>query len=96
VKFKGIPKQLVRFQTKSLRNGRKTGIRFDKDGIYETENPRLIKALKNRFEVVAEVEEAVVKEEELTDEEIRQMAKEKHIKSWHVKAIDTLKSEMGA
>lgn len=32
---------------------------------------------------------------ELSDDEIRQLAKDKHIKSWHVKAIDTLKEELG-
>ena len=34
------------------------------------------------------------KEKKLTDTEIRQMAKEKELKSWHLKAISTLKEEL--
>jgi hypothetical protein len=33
-------------------------------------------------------------EKELTEEEIRKLAKKQGIKSWHVKAIDTLKEEL--
>lgn len=36
------------------------------------------------------------KGDEITsDEEIRQLAKDKKIKSWHIKSIETLKEELG-
>lgn len=67
MKFKGTPNQLVRFQTKNLRNGRKTGVRFDADGFYETEHPRLIKALSRKFEIVDEIKKEV-KQEKVKEE----------------------------
>ena len=48
--FLGQPGQLVRFRPSMVR-GRKIGFRFDKNGEYETENPRLIRILKAKYEI---------------------------------------------
>ena len=92
MKFYAEPNMLVR----PRKNGpykRLKPFRFDENGEYETDNPLMIKALSKRFksENVEIVEEVI----ELTEEEIRHMAKEKGIKSWHVKKIETLKEELG-
>jgi len=60
MKFIGVPKQLVRFQSKLLKKSNRLGIRFDADGFYETENPRLIKALSRKFKTVSEVIEPTI------------------------------------
>lgn len=100
MKFKGIPGQLCRI-TKIPKTIRcpKT-IRFDADGIFETENKYLIKRLSQKFESFIdvefeEVEDAIQEEEKETEEEeIRLRAKEEGIKSWHVKSIDRLIKEL--
>ena len=76
--------------------------RFDDNGMYETDNPIMIKALKRKFRYEGSdntpIEEETVEEviEDVMDEEsIRLLAKERKIKSWHVKSIETLKEEMG-
>ena len=76
--------------------------RFDNNGEYETDNLILIKALKQRFstdvnDISQKNNEDVIEliDEELTEESIRQLAKERKIKSWHVKSIETLKEELG-
>lgn len=87
MKFYGEPNQLVRVNKKGkLRRVR--DFRFNENGVYETDNPHLINALKRRFKA----EETVV---EHSDDDIRKMAKEKGIKSWHIKSIETLKKELG-
>ena len=70
MKFRGTPNLLVRFTKKNMRNGRKIGVRFDKDGIYETENPRIIKAFKAKFEVI---EEDVVENEPVKVEVVEEV-----------------------
>lgn len=95
MKFYAEPNLLVR--------PRKTGVfrkikpfRFDANGMYETENKHLIKALSRRFKSDLEpAEELEEIKEELTDEAIRLMAKEAKIKSYHVKSIERLKEELG-
>lgn len=100
MKFYSEPNMLVR--------PRKTGMlrrvkpfRFDSNGVYETDNPHLIKVLSRRFkydlessEEVVDITEEVQEKSVLSEEEIRVMAKEKGIKSWHVKSIETLKKEL--
>lgn len=46
--FYGEPNMLVRISKQSPRNLRH--FRFDNEGKYETDNPRLIRLLKRRFE----------------------------------------------
>jgi len=94
MKFYAEPNLLVR--------PRKTGVfrkikpfRFDANGMYETENKHLIKALSRRFSAELEPVEEVIEEKQLSDNEIRLMAKEAKIKSYHVKSIDRLKEELG-
>ena len=97
MKFKGEPNQLVRITKVQKHLVRKVpkSIRFDKDGIYETESPYLCKRLSVKFEeVIDEIEEVI---EELiveTEEELRLRAKEAGIKSWHVKSIKNLIIEL--
>ena len=72
--------------------------RFDSNGEYETDSPLMIKALKQRFgEKQTEIHQDIeaTEELELTEEQIRLLAKEKGIKSWHVKSIETLRKELG-
>lgn len=91
MKFYGEPGMLVR----PRKNGpykRLKPFRFDSNGEYETESPLMIKALKQRF---GEKQTESPQETELSEDEIRQLAKEKGIKSWHVKAVDTLRKELG-
>lgn len=92
MKFKGEPNKLVRITKIKKHLVRKVpkAIRFNKDGIYETENPYLCKKLSYKFEVVSEE----IKEQEETEEELRQRAKEAGIKSWHLKTIENLKKEL--
>jgi len=54
MKFKGIPNQLCRITKikRSLVRKIPKSIRFDKDGIFETENPYLVKRLKTKFKVI--------------------------------------------
>ena len=67
MKFKGTPNQLVRItkiRRNLIRKVPKT-IRFDNEGIYETESPYLIKRLLVKFE---QVEEAKIEEATINDE----------------------------
>jgi len=59
MKFKGVANQLVRITKIKKHLVRKIpkSIRFDKDGIYETESPYLIKRLSAKFEEVVENKE---------------------------------------
>jgi len=56
MKFKGTPNQLVRITKVRKHLVRKVpkSIRFDKDGIYETESPYMIKRLSVKFDTVSE------------------------------------------
>lgn len=87
MKFKGKPNELCRI-TKIPRFVKcPNKIRFDEKGIFETENKYLIKRLSIKFETLEDTEE-------LNEEKIRQLAKEKGIKSWHVKSIERLLQEL--
>jgi hypothetical protein len=98
MKFYAEPNLLVR--------PRKTGVfrrikpfRFDANGEYETENKHLIKVLSRRFGGDETIAEELTEFEEidkvLTDDEIRVMAKDAKIKSWHIKSIEKLREELG-
>ena len=65
MKFKGNPGQLCRITKIRPNLVRKIpkSIRFDKDGVFETENRYLIARLKTKFEVVEEVIEETIIEE---------------------------------
>lgn len=72
--------------------------KFDDNGEFETEDPKLIFILQNKLIGCTWDEGPVVEAEEvqeiLSDDDIRQLAKSKGVKSWHVKAIKTLKKEL--
>lgn len=75
--------------------------KFDENGELETNDSKLIHILQTKLpgctwdeEVNVEVTKEEVKEI-LSDDEIRELAKEKGIKSWHVKKIDNIKKELG-
>lgn len=81
MKFKGEPNLLVRFSNKNLRKGNRQGFRFDSNGLYETENKKVIQALKRKFEVVSDVEEVQEPVEEIIfTEELEETKKLKHCK----------------
>jgi hypothetical protein len=85
MKFKGTPNQLCRITKirKHLVRKIPKAIRFNKEGIFETENPYLIKRLKTKFEevkeisLVKEVEDGLQETEE--KEEIKEEVKLKDI-----------------
>lgn len=76
--------------------------KFDENGELETNDPMLIHILKTKLPGCtwdeSDPENITVKPEEvreiLSDDEIRQLAKEKGVKSWHLKGIDKLKEEL--
>lgn len=72
--------------------------KFDENGELETEDPKIIFILQNKLPGCTWEGEETVEAEEvqeiLSDDDIRQLAKEKGIKSWHVKKIDNLKKEL--
>jgi len=45
-------------------------------------------------EKVLRIHQLQCKSKEMTEEELRQLAKDNKIKSWHNKSIDTLKKEL--
>lgn len=110
MKFRGQPGMLVRITKVPKPIVRKVPkmIRFDEDGICETDNEYLIRRLSLKFEQVEEVQDGLQEteekeennEEEVEDiiedieQEVRQRAKELGIKSWHVKSIERLLSEL--
>ena len=65
--FYAEPNMLVRINKNIASNRRLKSFRFDSEGKYQTENPRLINALKRRFKYDIEVVEEV-KEEQLNKE----------------------------
>lgn len=73
--------------------------KFDENGELETKDPKIIHILQTKlpgctWEGLENVTTEDVKEI-LSDDEIRQLAKAKGIKSWHVKKIDNIKKELG-
>lgn len=49
MKFYGQPNEFIVFVTPALRRLNRNGFRFDENGIYETNNNLLIRALKKKF-----------------------------------------------
>jgi len=99
MKFIGTPGQLVRITKLNPINKRQIpkSIRFDKDGYFETENKHLIKRLSAKFKIVEEVKEVLLEknnESEVSEEELRNLAKEAGIKSWHVKSVERIIKEL--
>ena len=72
---------------------------FDENGIFETFDEKLIEILDKSYDCIRLDEYKMADEKilvaEMTDEEIRALAKEKKIKSWNLKSISKLKTEMG-
>jgi len=78
-----------------------TVCKFDALGELETFDHKVIFILQNKVDCTwdEEDEESIVVEAEevkeiLSDEDIRELAKAKGIKSWHVKKINNLKKEL--
>ena len=72
--------------------------KFDEKGELETSDPKLIFILQNKlpgctWESKEKVEAEEVKEI-LSDDDIRQLAKTKGVKSWHIKSIENIKKEL--
>jgi hypothetical protein len=72
--------------------------KFDENGELETNDDKLIFILQNKLTGCTWEQGREVKAEQvidvLSDDDIRELAKEKGIKSWHVKKIDKLKKEL--
>ena len=85
--FIGTPNLLVRFR-KSMRQGRKIGIRFDANGEYETTNPRLIHVLSAKFKAKEAIEEDL---EAITYNDLKLIAKDKGINSFGIKKEELVK-----
>jgi hypothetical protein len=72
--------------------------KFDENGYLDTEDNKIIFILQNRLPGCTWDEgktvEAIDVMDVLSDDDIRVLAKEKGIKSWHVKKIDKLKKEL--
>lgn len=60
MRFYGPPGMLVRINRKNLRPNSIKMFRFNADGIYETDNPRLINILKRKFKYDEEENQAAV------------------------------------
>lgn len=73
--------------------------KFDENGELETNDDKIIFVLQNKLSGCTWDEGKKAKAIEvldvLSDADIRELAKEKGIKSWHVKKIDKLKLELG-
>ena len=69
MKFYAEPNHYVRIARKNLRNGRKGGFYFDANGVYETDDVRLIEALKPHFKHEGDTLD-VEKVEEVTEANI--------------------------
>lgn len=102
IKLYSVPGRVV--QKRLTVNGKPKIValfKFDANGevvIDETKfNQTDLNSLKQKFrhdkEVV--VENSTIEPIEYTEEQLRSMAKEQKIKSWHVKSIETLKEELG-
>ena len=74
--------------------------KFDENGVLDTEDDKLIHILQTKLDGCTWSGDKVVDPMSvlsiLSDDEIRELAKDKGIKSWHVKNIDKLRKEMGA
>ena len=72
--------------------------KFDENGELETNDDKIIFVLQNKLHGCTWDEGKTVKAIEvldvLSDADIRELAKEKGIKSWHVKKIDKLRKEL--
>ena len=77
MKFKGEANQLCRITKirKHLVRKIPKSIRFDEQGIFETENPYLIKRLKTKFEIIEEVQDGLYETEEKEEdfEEVKEV-----------------------
>lgn len=92
--------QTIKNKMTGVVSGRFVVCKFDENGELETKDPKIIHILKTKLPGCTwdEEDNQEVKLEEvkeiLSEEEIRALAKEKKIKSWHVKSIENLKKEL--
>lgn len=94
--FKGEPNLQIQRRVKMQgRVGWKNIVigHFDDNGLFETNDESIIERMKVHYEVV-EHEAFEQEPKQFTDEEIRCLAKEQGIKSWHLKSIEKLKEEL--
>lgn len=103
LKFKAEPNLFVRLSNKYVQRATgKKGFYFDDKGEYETENEVLINVLSQNFEIIEKIKEEnsvnetgdTINYEDIADEQIRALAKENKIKSWHNKKIENLIAEL--
>ena len=101
MKFHYEPNHTVIQSIKNKRTDKVTRFvvcKFDENGELETNDDKIIFVLQNKLHGCTWDEGKTVKAIEvldvLSDEDIRELAKEKGIKSWHVKKIDKLRKEL--
>lgn len=91
--------QTIKNKQTGVVSGRFVVCKFDEKGELETNDPKLIHILKTKLPGCTWEDEKTVKLEEvkeiLDEQELRQLAKEKGVKSWHVKSITNIKKELG-
>lgn len=71
---------------------------FDEEGVLETEDPKIIYILQNKVEGCTCEDATEVLAEKvvdiLSDDDLRALAKDKGIRSWHNKKIENIKKEL--
>jgi len=94
MKLQGQPNQLV--HKRALKRGEWRVVewfRFDAQGVAELDDTKVCPTDKLKLERLFGGLNQVAKAE-MSDEEIRALAKERGIKSWHTKSITNLKKEL--
>ena len=90
MKIQGTPNMVV--QTRKMTFGNKFAVvplfKFDENGCAEIDETKFSQTDLSKITTLFKLNEQ-------SEDDIRQMAKEKGIKSWHVKSIETLKKELG-
>lgn len=101
MKLQGTPDMVV--QTRKMTVGNNFAVvalfRFDSNGFADVDESKLsptdISKLKAMFKVLdGDMPKVQEVKEELTEEQLRKLAKDQGVKSWHTKSIKTLKGEL--
>lgn len=98
MKLKGTPGQVVQVRKNRVNGG--TAIIplfvFDEKGFAEVDESKLSAIDKEKLtRLFGYTEGDSNGDNELSEEEIRALAKERKVKSWHTKSIENLKKELG-
>jgi len=101
MKFKYTPKEAIVQNIKNKLSGnitRHVVCVFDNNGEFETEDEKVIWILQNKlpgctWDSMDEVKAEDVKDI-LSDDDLRQLAKEKGVRNWHNKKIENIKKEL--